>query len=122
LSQAPPTPVFRTDINFVRVDVIVSDKQGAAVENLRQQDFEVTEDGKAQAIQTFKLINVKDATQTTAVEPPRQIRDPIQEQAEAQREDTRLFGIFLDDYLPQITQQAPLTAAGGFVRNDPAPP
>ena len=97
-AQTPPPPVFRTDINFVRVDVIVSDKQGNAVPDLRQQDFEVTEDGKAQAIQTFKLINVKEATQSLAVEPQRQIRDVIQEQAEAQREDTRLFGIFLDDY------------------------
>jgi VWFA-related protein len=97
-AQTPPAPVFRTDINFVRVDVIVSDKQGNAVADLRQQDFEVTEDGKAQTIQTFKLINIKEATQTLAVEPQRQIRDVIQEQAEAQREDTRLFGIFLDDY------------------------
>ena len=97
-AQTPPPPIFRTDINFVRVDVIVSDKQGNAVADLRQQDFEVTEDGKAQAVQTFKLINIKEATQSLAVEPQRQIRDVIQEQAEAQREDTRLFGIFLDDY------------------------
>jgi len=54
-AQTPPAPIFRTDINFVRVDVIVSDKQGNAVADLRQQDFEVTEDGKAQAVQTFKL-------------------------------------------------------------------
>ncbi|MCM3881798.1 MAG: VWA domain-containing protein [Vicinamibacterales bacterium] len=96
--QAPPVPVFRTDINFVRVDVIVSSKQGDVITDLRQQDFEVTEDGKPQAIQTFKLINIKDTSQNTVVEPPRPIRDAIQEQAEAQREDTRLFGIFLDDY------------------------
>jgi VWFA-related protein len=97
-AQTPQTPGFRTEINFVRVDVIVTGKQGDVVTDLRQQDFEVTEDGKPQTIQTFKLINIKDTLQTTAVEPPRQIRDPIQEQAEAQREDTRLFGIFLDDY------------------------
>jgi VWFA-related protein len=98
--QAPtsPGPVFRTDINFVRVDVIVSDKQGNAIADLRQQDFDVTEDGKPQVIQSFKLINVKEATQSAVVEPQHQIRDAIQEQAEAQREDTRLFGIFLDDY------------------------
>ena len=30
----------------MRVDVIVSDKQGNAIADLRQQDFEVTEDGK----------------------------------------------------------------------------
>ncbi len=53
-----PIPIFRTDINFVRVDVIVTDRQGNPVHNLTQEDFEVTEDGKPQAIQTFKLINV----------------------------------------------------------------
>ena len=59
-TQADQTPIFRTDINFVRVDVIVSDRQGNPVHDLKQEDFEVTEDGKPQAIQTFKLINVSE--------------------------------------------------------------
>src|SRR5215212_5279692 len=45
----PPTPAFRADINFIR-DVIVSDKKGNPVGDLRQQDFEVTEDGKPQSV------------------------------------------------------------------------
>ena len=53
-----PIPIFRADINFVRVDVIVSDRQGNPVHDLTQEDFEVTEDGKPQVIQTFKLINI----------------------------------------------------------------
>jgi len=104
-TQNPPsgnpqaaTPTFRTDINFVRVDVIVSDKQGNPVGDLRQQDFEVTEDGKPQAIQTFKLINIKEAAASAPVEPVHQIRNAIDEQAEAAKEDTRLFAVFLDDY------------------------
>jgi len=96
-AQAEQTPTFRTDINFVRVDVIVNDKQGNPVQDLRQEDFEVTEDGKPQTIQTFKLINV---TENAGVgsDPPREIRNLIEEQSEAARDDVRLYAVFLDDY------------------------
>ena len=96
-AQGDQLPVFRTDINFVRVDVIVSDKQGNPIHDLRQEDFEVTEDGKPQTVQTFKLINV---TQDAGIgtEPPREVRNTIEEQSEAARDDVRLFAIFLDDY------------------------
>jgi VWFA-related protein len=97
---APPadqTPVFRTDINFVRVDVIVNDRQGNPVNDLRQEDFEVTEDGKPQSVQTFKLINVSEDT-GVGTDPPREVRNVIEEQMEAARDDVRLFAIFLDDY------------------------
>src|SRR5919106_4403110 len=54
----PQQPVFRTGINFVRVDVIVTDKNGNQVADLQQSDFDVTEDGKPQAIETFKLVRL----------------------------------------------------------------
>jgi VWFA-related protein len=92
-----PVPVFRSDINFVRVDVIVNDRQGNLVHDLKQEDFEVTEDGKPQSIQTFKLINVSEDA-GVGTDPPREIRNAIEEQAEAGRDDVRLFAIFLDDY------------------------
>jgi VWFA-related protein len=91
------TPIFRTDINFVRVDVIVTDRQGNPVHNLTQEDFEVSEDGKPQAIQTFKLVNVKENAGVGS-DPPREVRTVIEEQMEAARDDARLFAIFLDDY------------------------
>ena len=94
--QAAP-PVFRSDINFVRVDVIVQDRQGNPVHDLKQEDFEVTEDGKPQSIQTFKLINVTEDTGVGS-DPPREVRNAIDEQVEAARDDVRLFAIFLDDY------------------------
>jgi VWFA-related protein len=97
---APPadqTPIFRADINFVRVDVIVNDRQGNPVHDLRQEDFEVSEDGKPQSIQTFKLINVSEDT-GVGTDPPREVRNVIEEQTEAARDDVRLFAIFLDDY------------------------
>jgi VWFA-related protein len=97
-AQAPPAnPTFRTDINFVRVDVIVADKQGNPVGDLRQQDFELSEDGKPQTIQTFKLINIKESA-AAAAEPPREIRSVVDEESEAAKDDVRLFAVLLDDY------------------------
>jgi VWFA-related protein len=96
-AQAEQTPTFRADINFVRVDVIVTDRQGNPVHDLRQEDFEVTEDGKPQAIQTFKLVNVREDA-GVGTDPPREVRNVIEEQTEAARDDVRLFAIFLDDY------------------------
>ncbi|MFB3854205.1 MAG: VWA domain-containing protein [Vicinamibacterales bacterium] len=91
--QQPPT--FRAGINFVRVDVIVTDKRGEPVSDLRLEDFEVTEDGKPQRIETFKLVRIGE--EVSAV-PPRQIRTAYDEESEAARDDVRLFAIFLDDY------------------------
>jgi VWFA-related protein len=89
-------PVFRTGINFVRVDVIVSDRAGNAVGDLKPEDFEVVEQGKPQAIETFKLISLDGGLM--AKEPPRQIRTDDDEESEAARDDVRLFAFFLDDY------------------------
>ena len=54
----PQQPTFRTGINFVRVDVIVTDRQGNPVVDLKQTDFEVLEDGKPQTIESFRFVKV----------------------------------------------------------------
>lgn len=94
----PQPPIFRTGINFVRVDVIVSDKQGNAVADLQPGDFDVTEDGKPQKIETFKLIKLDGGAVEASKEPPKQIRTDYDEESESARDDVRLFAIFLDDY------------------------
>lgn len=93
----PQQPVFRTDINFVRVDVIVTDKQGNPVADLTKDDFTVTEDGKPQTVETFKLVELT-GQPAPGAERPRDIRSSFDEETEAQREDTRIFVFFLDDY------------------------
>jgi VWFA-related protein len=97
---ADPTqpPVFRTGINFVRVDVIISDKAGNPVADLKEADFDVTEDGKPQKIETFKLVRLDGGRADSVKEPPREIRTDYDEEMEAARDDVRLFAIFLDDY------------------------
>src|SRR5262249_40519333 len=51
-------PVFRSGINFVRVDVILTDRSGSPIADLQPTDFDVTEDGKPQKIETFKFIKL----------------------------------------------------------------
>ena len=98
-SDQTQPPIFRGGINFVRVDVIVTEnKTGVPVADLKATDFEVAEDGKPQTIETFKLIKLDGGTGDAVKEPPREIRTDEDEQAEASRDDVRLFAIFLDDY------------------------
>jgi VWFA-related protein len=95
-AQQPP-PIFRAGVNVVRVDVIVTGRDGRPVEDLKQGDFEVTEDGKPQPIETFRLIKVDGQVKPGDPE-PRQIRTEFDEEQEAGRDDVRLFAIFFDDY------------------------
>src|SRR5687768_14711682 len=75
--QQPRPPVIRRGINFVRVDVIVTDKDGNPVLDLTPQDFLVTEEGKPQQIETFQVVNVGSEPAYTAT--------PIRTQGDIER-------------------------------------
>jgi VWFA-related protein len=97
--QLPEQPIFRGGINFVRVDVIATDGKGNPVTDLKQTDFEVLEDDQPQTIDQFRLIKVDGPVITKPGEPPpREIRNRDDEEAEAAREDVRVFAFLLDDY------------------------
>src|SRR4051794_15508934 len=53
--QQPPRPTFRTEANYVRVDVYPT-QGGAPVLDLMQSDFEVLESGTAQTIDAFEHV------------------------------------------------------------------
>ena len=93
--QQPPR--IRTGINYVRVDVIVSDKNGNPVLDLKPDEFTVLEDGKPQKIEAFDVVKIDEATQAES-RPPKAIRNDFDEEQEAARPDVRLFVILLDDY------------------------
>lgn len=102
--QQPPAqpagdqqPIFRGGINFVRVDVIATDRDGNPVVDLGQNDFDVLEDGKPQQVQSFKLVRLP-TTPVPGAPPPSQIRTNSDEELAASQEDARLIAIFLDDY------------------------
>ena len=95
--QAPPQPTFRTGIDFVRVDVIVTDGDGNPVLDLEASDFEVYEDGKLQEVETFRVVEVTGEL-APGEQAPRQIRTTNDEETEANRDDVRVFVLYMDDY------------------------
>lgn len=94
----PQTPTFRAGVNYVRVDVVVTDKNGKPVSDLKPEDFEVTEAGKPQKIDTFKAVALDGGLMAARDDAPRAIRSDLVEEIEAARDDVRLFAILLDDY------------------------
>lgn len=97
-TTAPERPTFRSGIDVVRVDVIVTDNRtGRQVADLTQSDFEITEDNRPQKIESFRLVQAGGGKEPGG-EPPRQIRTSLDEENEAGRDNTRLFALFLDDY------------------------
>jgi VWFA-related protein len=94
--QQPPR--IRTGINYVRVDVIVTDKKGQPVLDLAPEDFSISEDGKPQKIEAFDIVKIDSTATEIASGPPRAIQNDFDEEREASRPDVRLFVILLDDY------------------------
>lgn len=112
---------IRTGINYVRVDVIVTDNKGNPVLDLKPEDFSLAEDGKPQKIESFSVVKIDTASQVDAPPAP-EIRTPHDEEEEAQRPDVRLFILLLDDYHVRrgndMTVRKPLT---DFIENQLAP-
>ncbi|MGE0360164.1 MAG: VWA domain-containing protein [Vicinamibacterales bacterium] len=93
--QPPEQPIFRAGINFVRVDVIVTDRNGLPVADLTAADFELAEDGKAQTVETFRLVKIDSVA---PVETASRLTTRADEETAAQDEDARIVVFFLDDY------------------------
>ena len=90
--------VFRSGINYVRVDAFVSDEDGNPVFDLTADDFEVYEDGVRQTVDSFQVVQV-DRTPELSGEPLTSIGVTRSDQElAASRPDIRVFVIFLDDY------------------------
>lgn len=122
-AQAPPQPstpanakeqlqppTFRTEANFVRVDVYATAK-GSPVKNLVREDFQVFEDGVAQTVATFEQVDVR-----TGV-PQEQRAEPntIQQSREALKNPrARVFVLFLD--VPHVSVDGAWHAREPLVR------
>src|SRR3954464_7180406 len=126
-SQQPPAqppagqrPVIRSGVNFVSVDVIVTDKKtGEVVLDMAQDDFEVREDKKPQKVDTFDLIKIDALSAPSA---PREIRSTFDEESEARQPNVRLFILLLDDYhVRRGSARAARKPLMDFVTNQLAP-
>lgn len=55
---APAQPTFRSGVELVELDAIVTDARGNVVSDLTAADFEVSEGGRVQTIATFSLVDI----------------------------------------------------------------
>ena len=55
ISAHDETPTFKVKVNLVEVRVVVRDPQGHAIGNLKQEDFQLFDNGKPQIISRFSL-------------------------------------------------------------------
>jgi VWFA-related protein len=125
--QAPPPPQpqyrMRVTSELVLVNVVVRDKKGNLVRNLKQDDFTLFEDGKRQAISTFDFENV-DALPAAAAEATVSgsaadgaLLRPADNAAELNARDRRLMLLFFDfsGMDPEQIERS-VEAARNFVR------
>lgn len=110
--EPPQQPIFRGRADFIRVDVIVSERKQPVVD-LTAADFELFEDGKLQSIEQFKVVTV-DGSVPANDPPPREIRSFDDEAQELGRDDIRVFVIFLDDY--HVSREAAMRVREPLVR------
>ena len=92
--QQPPI-TFRAEINYVEVDARVLDQQGKFIAGLKPEDFEVLEDGRAQKVSAFSLVNIP----VERVERPLFASRPVEPDVRnnLQGADGRIYLIVLDD-------------------------
>jgi len=96
--QKQPLPRFRGGANLVRVDAYPTLK-GQPVKDLTAADFEVLEDGVAQKVESFELVQVRAGGPQESRREPNSVRE-----ARAMAEDARarIFVIYLDTYFTDI--------------------
>ncbi len=57
-SQGSPAVTFQVEVDYVDVDVVVTDQQGNFVRGLTREDVQVVEDGKPVKIDTFSTVEI----------------------------------------------------------------
>ena len=96
-SQPPQQPevTFRAEVNFVEVDAIVTDEDGNFVPDLTADDFEIFENGDAQSVTSFGIVNIP----IESPERPLFADAPIEPDVvtNVREYDGRLYLLLLDD-------------------------
>ena len=111
-SQDQPRPTFRTEANYVRVDVYATTKDGVPIDDLRRDEFELLEDRVPQTIDQFATVRIRGGGPPAARSDPR-TREESRQAATDSR--ARVFILFLDvmnvDRTASIRIARPLTDA-----------
>jgi VWFA-related protein len=56
--QGSPSVTFQVEVDYVDVDVVVTDEKGNFIRDLGRDDFELLEDGKPVKIDTFSVVEI----------------------------------------------------------------
>ncbi|MDQ3069821.1 MAG: VWA domain-containing protein, partial [Acidobacteriota bacterium] len=97
-NPTPQRPLFRGGARFVRVDVFPTGKDGKPIEGLTAEDFELFEDGKRQAVDTFEFVRIEPELEEAR-------RDPeSQREGEEWAKDprARVFVVVLDRWHSEV--------------------
>jgi len=95
LSQSGPVTAAG---DSVRIDVIATDFRGRTVDGLTAADFSVREDGLEQAVDDVRFVKVRGTSGQSDSAQPALIASATDERAEAAHENTRVIGMYLDEY------------------------
>ena len=91
--QDQPRPAFRTEANYVRVDVYATGRDGAPIGDLRREEFQLLEDRVPQAIDQFSSVVIRAGGAPTPRPDPRTVEEGRQAATDAR---ARVFILFLD--------------------------
>jgi hypothetical protein len=96
-SPSQSTPLFRTRVDYVTVDVIVTGKSDKPVTDLTTDEFVITENKKVQTIRDFQFVSIPAVTHTVEVTQPAPPPPPDVVTNVPPSPNSRLFAIVIDD-------------------------
>jgi VWFA-related protein len=106
--DATPPVIFRVEVDYVEADVYVVDAQNNPVNNLKAEDFEVTEDGKPQKVTSFSLVNIP----IERAERPLFATAPVEQDVQTNdHAEGRIYLIVLDDVHTEFSRTPRVKAA-----------
>jgi len=108
------TPTFKVQVDYVDVDVLVTDGQGRFVRDLARDDFQVFEDGKRQTIANFSVVDIP----IERADRPLYSTEPIEPDVESNEKpfEGRIYVLVLDDlHVGALRSQYVKTAARQFI-------
>ncbi|MGD0578959.1 MAG: VWA domain-containing protein [Bryobacteraceae bacterium] len=77
-AASPQTPTIKTTVDEVLLDIVVRDKKGKPVNDLKPEDLSITDNGTRQSVTSFRLVQGAEAISPTGakitLDPLRQVR------------------------------------------------
>ena len=105
-AQQPQQPTFRAGTNVVRVDLYAT-RDGKMIDDLKQSEVDVLEDGVKQTIESFERVVVRPPVSQELRAEPNTVAESRQMAADAR---ARIFVIFLDTYHTRFANAARMRA------------